>query len=460
MPTAYQKTLFVFRRDLRLEDNTGLIAALSSSKFVIPAFILDPTQLSEHPYRSTPALTFMANSLADLDQQLKMKGGRLYIFSGKPEEVVEQLIDKEKIDSVFLNQDYTPYSKERDLKILAVCKERGVAFNSFEDLLLTSPKTILKNDGSPYTIYTPFYRRAAKESIRTPSLCKGDNFYHHKVGIEAEPERLTSLRKSALNKPLLLGGRTEGLKLLKNIGTLVDYENQRNIPAFSDGTSHLSSHHKFGTVSVREVYHQVCKAFSKEHTLIRELFWRDFFTHIAWHFPFVFGTEFNKKYRSLRWLHNEKHFEAWCNGMTGFPIVDAGMRQLTATGYMHNRVRMITASFFTKDLHLNWRLGEKFFANFLIDYDPAVNNGNWQWAASTGCDAQPYFRIFNPWLQQERFDPESIYIKRWVPELSHFTPKQINNLHNTSLLTGYPRPIVDHAVEKIYAEEMFRASYK
>jgi deoxyribodipyrimidine photo-lyase len=211
----------------------------------------------------------------------------------------------------------------------------------------------------------------------------------------------------------------------------------------------LSAHNKFGTCSIREVYYIIAETFTHEHALIKELYWRDFFTHVAWNFPHVFGNSFHSKFDKLKWSKNLKTFKAWCNGLTGFPVVDAAMRQLNKTGFMHNRARMIAASFLTKDLHIEWRLGEQYFAQKLVDYDPAVNNGNWQWVASTGCDAQPYFRIFNPWLQQKKFDPECEYIKRWVPELKDLSPAQIHSWYNPKQKApaDYPKPIVDHTQE-------------
>jgi deoxyribodipyrimidine photo-lyase len=224
----------------------------------------------------------------------------------------------------------------------------------------------------------------------------------------------------------------------------------------------MAPHNKFGTISVREVYHSIADKLGAEHSLIREVYWRDFFTHIAWHFPHVFGHAFHRVYDKLEWNESQEDFDQWCSGNTGFPIVDAGMRELVSTGFMHNRVRMIAASFLVKDLHISWQKGEEFFARHLTDFDPCVNNGSWQWSASTGCDAQPYFRIFNPWLQQKRFDPECEYIKRWIPELSGLSPKRIHSIYEEDLFrpAGYPAPMLDHAHEKIIAEEMFRGCQK
>jgi len=231
------------------------------------------------------------------------------------------------------------------------------------------------------------------------------------------------------------------------------YAATKDIPALS--TSNLSAHLKFGTLSIRETYHAIKKILGPTHLLLRQLYWRDFFTHVAYYSPFVFGHAFHEKYDQLIWEHDDKKFQRWCTGTTGFPIVDAGMRQLTTTGFMHNRVRMIAASFLTKDLHIDWRWGEKFFAQQLIDYDPAVNNGNWQWCASTGCDAQPYFRIFNPWLQQKKFDTECIYIKRWIPELKKVAPATIHTWYANKLPSNYPKPMVDHTQEARITKQWF-----
>jgi deoxyribodipyrimidine photo-lyase len=256
------------------------------------------------------------------------------------------------------------------------------------------------------------------------------------------------------------GGRSGGIAILKTIDRFKDYEQQRDIPGLS-ATTFLAPHNKFGTLSIREVYHTIKERFGSEHTLIRELYWRDFFTHIAWHFPHVFGHAFYRHYDAIKWENDNELFSAWCSGRTGFPIVDAGMRELVATGFMHNRVRMIVSSFLVKDLLISWQWGERFFAQHLTDYDPSVNNGNWQWAASTGCDAQPYFRIFNPWLQQKRFDPQCAYIKRWIPELSQYSAAEIHKLADRAGPSGgrareYPAPVVQHSIQKIRAEELFR----
>ncbi len=251
------------------------------------------------------------------------------------------------------------------------------------------------------------------------------------------------------------GGRRQALAIFDALENLKEYQNRRDYPALAS-TSLLSAHLKFGTVSIREAFYAVQCALGVDHPLLRQFYWRDFFTHIAYHFPEVFGHAFVRKYDALPWRNDQARFYTWAEGRTGFPIVDAGMRELNQTGYMHNRVRMITASFLVKDLHISWRWGERYFAQHLVDYDPCVNNGNWQWAASTGCDAQPYFRIFNPWLQQQKFDADCEYIYRWIPELRPFPPEVIHRWDKKFAACDYPKPIVDHRFESEKAKEMFR----
>ncbi|MCH9609195.1 MAG: Deoxyribodipyrimidine photo-lyase [Chlamydiales bacterium] len=397
--------LHLFRRDLRLEDNTALNFALTHAEEVYPCFIFDPRQIEQNRYKSPKAIAFMLSALADLDGRLKKKGGRLYLFEGIADQVIDKILAENQIDLLTLNRDYTPFSIKRDKKIASHCRSHAVQFHCFGDALLQEPETIHKADGTPYTIFTPFFKKAQKLPVRKPDLISRSKFGDKKLRHEV---------RHRLGKE---GGRHDGLRLLTNIGKLKHYNKLRDFPA-ANHTTHLSAHNKFGTVSIREVYHKICKTFSKNHTLISELYWRDFFTHIAFHFPHVLGHAFRQKYDAIPWKTNQKHFKAWCEGKTGFPIVDAGMRELNQTGYMHNRVRMITASFLVKDLHLDWRLGERYFAQHLIDYDPAVNNGNWQWAASTGCDAQPYFRVFNPTSQFEKYDPDEEYVNLWCPKES------------------------------------------
>ncbi len=445
MIKSHRLGLHIFRRDLRLQDNTALIAALSAAEHVIPCFIFDPRQLKNNPYASDASLSFLAHSLAALDTELKAKGSRLYLFYGEASQVIEKLIATLPINLMSFNQDYTPFSLKRDAAIEALVKQHKLTLFNPHDALLHAPGDILKPDGTPYTVFTPFFRRASQASVLPPKRNTHENYYREAIQ-GTDTQTLLTLLKKYRPAFLLKGGREEAKTLLKACANLDDYKTQRNIPAVK-GTSTLSAHHKYGTLSIRETYTFIQKLLGPSHALITELYWRDFFTHVAFHFPHVYEHAFHQKYDKLPWKNNTKAFQAWCSGNTGFPIVDAGMRELNTTGYMHNRVRMITASFLCKDLQLNWRLGEQYFATQLQDYDPAVNNGNWQWAASTGCDAQPYFRIFNPWRQQVTFDPECLYIKKWIPELARFLPKHIHALGETMLNnSNYPQPMVNHAI--------------
>lgn len=436
----YKKALFIFRRDLRLEDNTGLIFALKNSEKVIPAFIFTPEQIERNPYRSDHCLKFMLESIEDLEEQLKQKGGKLFLFHGKNEAVVEECIEKLHVDAVIVNRDYTPYSIARDAKIEKVCKKAGVPFLSFDDALLHPPEETVKKDGKPYTIFTPYFRNAHKLEVPPPVHNRGTNYFHGSI-----PFNKGKLPQVDVNNGLR-GGRSEAVKILKKLDQLEDYDQLRDFPA-EDFTSHLSAYLKFTVISPREVYAAISAKLGPHHPLIRSLYWRDFFSSIALFFPHVFESAFHSKFDKLKWHYDTKIFKKWCNGQTGFPIVDAGMRELNATGQMHNRVRMIVASFLVKDLHIDWHLGERYFAQTLIDYDPAVNNGNWQWIASTGCDAQPYFRVFNPWTQQKKFDPDCVYIKKWIPELAEFSPKIIHEWAEQWVRGKYPEPIVEHEVE-------------
>ncbi len=412
-----------------MEDNTGLLRALEESEEVLTCFFLDPRQLQSNPYRSDFAVKFMFESLEDLAGQIERKGGRLNILRGEAEEMVAKIVKDEGVEAVFVNRGYTPFSKKRDEAILRVAPE----FFRLPDALLNEPEVVLKGDGDPYTVFTPYWKKAREVAVREPRKCNFGNFCDRDLGsVELVAPEVGE------HPEILLGGREEALKLLGKLADFKNYSEERDIPALKK-TTHLSPHHKFGTVSIREVYHRVAETLGPSSGILQELYWRDFFTQIAWHFLHVFGKSFKPKYDKVPWPGKKEHFEAWKEGKTGFAIVDAGMRELNTTGFMHNRVRMITASFLVKDLHVDWREGERYFASKLVDYDPAVNNGNWQWAASTGCDAQPYFRIFNPERQEERFDPEREYIKKWLGE---------EDLER--------EPIVDHKAESRWAKELYK----
>lgn len=458
--TTTKRAAHLFRRDLRLEDNTALLAALQQSEEVYPVFVFDPRQIESHDYRSLPALQFMLEALEELDAALKKRSSRLYVLHGQSEAVLADFLQEQKIEALYFNRDYTPFSRKRDASIEKRCKELGVACHQMDDCLLTVPGSILTQAGDPYSVYTPFFRRASKETPDKPRRNNFRNFAARKSKLEWKYNAETIL--GAAPRDLFINGHREtALRILRDIEKYKNYEEERNIPAQA-GTTGLSAHHKFGTISIRESYWSVCDALGSGHTLIQELYWRDFFHHVAWHYPRVFQGAFHQQYNALEWSDNQEEFERWCQGETGYPIVDAGMRELNATGFMHNRVRMIVASFLVKDLHISWQWGERYFAQQLIDYDPCVNNGNWQWAASTGCDAQPYFRIFNPWSQQKKFDAAGEYIRRHVAELEGLDGKALLKLEDTERPrpSGYPEPMVDHGAARVKAKQMFEAVKK
>lgn len=442
--------IHVFRRDLRLEDNTALNAALSSGLEVLPVFVFDPAQSSKNPYFSEYGFTFLIQSLTDLDTELKKLGSCLRIYFGKPSQVLSSLQEAHDVSLITFNRDYTVFAKKRDQEILDQCNKKSEICKVYDDALLVIPEESVKSDGTPYTVFTPFFKKNRSIKVNSPVSAIG-NFISNSITVG--DQRFISEFKVSTSAHYL-GGRSEALKLLNRLNTFTNYKDERNFPALNK-TTHLSPHLKFGTISAREAYHRIASILSTDHTLITELYWRDFFSSIAHFFPHIFTGAFNRIYDNLEWNDDEEMFLRWCEGTTGFPIVDAGMRELNQTGFMHNRVRMIVASFLTKDLRISWKWGERYFATKLVDYDPSVNNGNWQWAASTGCDAQPYFRIFNPWLQQKKFDPECLYIKRWIPELQNSTPELIHKINLTQGPSMYPSAIVDHSVAAEETKEMF-----
>jgi len=395
----------------------------------------------------------MIESLEELDEEFRKTKKKLYFFYGHPEQIVDQCLQELGVDQVFVNRDYTPYSQKRDQKIAVVCKKRGAAFHQFDDALLHRPEDTLKADHCPYAVFTPYFRRASQLKVAKPQNVRLGHFYSGPIAFAKERLILHKvLPKRSVH--LLKGGRRAGLKILANIKEFASYRSNRDFPA--KDTTHLSPYLKFNVCSVREIYHAICAKLGSRHELIRSLYWRDFFTSIAFFFPYVFEGAFHSKFDQIAWNYDQKAFLRWCEGKTGFPIVDAGMREMNATGFMHNRARMICASFLVKDLHIDWRRGEKYFAQMLIDYDPAVNNGNWQWVAGTGSDAQPYFRVFNPWIQQKKFDPQCVYIKRWVPELRSIAPAAIHRWEQECSSSFYFEPMVDHNEESQEAIRRYR----
>jgi deoxyribodipyrimidine photo-lyase len=460
----YNQSLFIFRRDLRLDDNNGLIQALKKSNTIIPCFVFDPAQIEskKNSYKSENCLQFMIESLQDLDQQLSRYHSRLFYFLDNPTKIVEKLCKAKTIDAVFVNEDYTPFSQKRDAVIEAVCNKYQVVFHSFADTMLHTPGSFLSSSKKPYLVYTAYYKRALQEPIARPSKNSKTNYLSKTKKFPDEISLKEIEKFYHHNKNILVhGGRTPALKILKDLKKFNTYNKERNTLTFS--TTHLSAYHKFGCVSIREVFHAFVKDLAPTNELFKQLFWRDFFYQLSYHFPHVYGSAFKKELNTISWKNNHHFFERWCAGKTGFPVVDACMRELNTTGYMHNRGRLIVASFLVKDLLCNWQDGERYFAHKLVDYDPAQNNGNWQWVASTGADRTPYFRIFNPWLQSKKFDPQAEYIKKWVPELGLIPAQHIhtwNKNYKKYENIKYPAPIIDHIQESRKALILYKEALK
>ncbi len=459
----YNTSIFIFRRDLRITDNIGLQNAILNTKTIIPLFICDPQQTTKkNVYKSERALQFMIESLMDLEDQFEKQKATLYILCGNPIAQLKKLFTSIKIDAVFINHDYTPFSIKRDNDLQKLCLKEKIDFIALHDALIHDPNTIKTAKNQPYTIFTPFFNKAIKQKICPPLPTIHADYYSNKIQATINVQSLfKKFLSNPEKKPRLYGGRSAGLMLLKKVSQLKNYTHDRDYPSI-DNTSHLSPHLKFGTLSIREAIYMCHKKLGGNHPIIRQFFWRDFFTYIAFHFPHIFGHNFKKNDNTIQWLTNNKNFKNWCNGTTGFPIIDAGMRELNTTGYINGRIRMLVASFLTKDLHINWLKGELYFATKLIDYDPSVNNGNWQWVASTGSDAQPYFRIFNPWVQQKKYDPDCLYIKKWVPELQNIDAKKIHTWwkSHATIKHDYLPPIVSHAIEQQYTKQLFKKGVK
>ena len=422
-----QTTLFWFRRDLRLQDNAGLYYALKENKSVIPIFIFDTHILDKLEDKADLRVAFIHQSLMMMKKQLEEMGSSFLILQGNPVEIFQQLSPK----TIYTNHDYEPYATLRDEQVKSIVEKKGASFKTFKDQVIFEKSEVVKDDGKPYTVFTP-YSRKWKNMLATDSLTSYPTEKYFDNFKKVKP----------IAPPLLLdiGFRENDFHFPERVikqSIVEQYDKQRNFPAVA-GTTKLSVHLRFGTVSIRKLAEMAQK---KNETWLNELIWRDFYHQILWHFPHIETKSFKPAYDKIEWRNNEKEFNAWCSGQTGYPIVDAGMRELNSTGFMHNRVRMIVASFLTKHLLIDWRWGEAYFAKKLLDFDLAANNGGWQWAASSGCDAAPYFRVFNPQLQTEKFDPKLEYIKKWVTEFGTST---------------YPKPIVDHK----FARERVLKTYK
>lgn len=426
--------VFWFRRDLRLRDNAGLYHALRSGNPVLPIFIFDTNILNGLTEKKDKRVQFIHDALLAMQLKLVELGSSLHVYYATPEEAFEKIIAEYSVGTVYTNHDYEPYAKQRDEEIAKMLSSHSVQFQSFKDQVIFEKDEVLKENGEPYTVYTP-YSRKWKERLNDFYLSSYPTTRYAHNFIKSEPKRIPTLNELGFQEA------PHGVAApVLDKGIARTYDKTRDIPAIH-GTTHMGIHLRFGTVSVRELAREVMPL---NGTLLNELIWREFFMMIMWHFPYVVNGAFKKDYDNIKWRNNEKEFEAWCKGQTGYPIVDAGMRELNETGFMHNRVRMIVASFLTKDLLIDWRRGEAYFAEKLLDYDLSANNGNWQWAAGCGCDAAPYFRVFNPTLQTEKFDPSHEYVKKWVPEYDQLT---------------YTKPIVAHDMArdrclKVYKEAL------
>jgi deoxyribodipyrimidine photo-lyase len=411
--------IFWFRRDLRLDDNCGLFHALQSDKKILPIFIFDKDILHKLP-KDDARVTFLHQELENINNQLLKVNSELSVFHGKPLEILEKLSEQYTIETIFTNRDYEPYAIQRDLEIKEFLTSKEIHFETYKDQVIFERNEIVKKDGTAYKVYTPF----SKKWIEAFKF-KGLQFFPSEENLEnfikSKNHPLLTLEEIGFIKSSIkVESYTVSTKLIDN------YEETRNFPA-KDSTSKLGTHLRFGTVSIRKMVDKASK--SNNITFLKELIWREFFMQILWHFPHTAKDSFKPQYDRIIWRNNEEEFKAWCKGETGYPLVDAGMRELNQTGFMHNRVRMLVGSFLCKHLLIDWRWGEAYFGEKLHDYEQSSNIGNWQWVAGTGVDAAPYFRIFNPTTQILKFDKDLNYIKKWVPDFQELT---------------YSTPIVEH----------------
>ena len=429
-------SLFWFRRDLRLEDNAGLYHALKSGQPVLPFFLFDRNILDLVENKTDRRVEFIYSTLLEMQEELRHLGSAFEAFYGHPAEAFRQLLSGYDVAAVYTNTDYEPYATERDREIRELLASKQIPFHSYKDQVIFEKAEVVKDDGSPYTIFTPYSRKW--RSIL-------NDFYLQSYPVRKYHRRFYQWKGKTIPSLTSMGFKPAGEPFppatVKD-DLLKKYKEQRDYPGIR-GTSRLGMHLRFGTISIRTLAR---KSAETSETYLNELIWRDFYQMILWHFPQVGkGRAFKPAYDLIKWRNNEKEFEKWCAGTTGYPLVDAGMRELNTTGFMHNRVRMVVASFLAKHLLIDWRWGEAYFAEKLLDYDLAANNGGWQWAAGSGCDAAPYFRVFNPGLQAKKFDPDGSYIRHWVPELAELT---------------YPPPIIEHEMARKRALETYSKAVK
>jgi deoxyribodipyrimidine photo-lyase len=425
-------SIFWFRRDLRLQDNAGLYHALKSGIPVLPIFMFDTNILNKLEDKADKRVDFIHQQLVLLKQELQQWGSDLQVYYGTPQDIWQQLISQYAIQTVFANHDYEPNAIQRDAATELLLASKQIGFKTYKDQCIFEKSEVTKDDGLPYTVFTPYSRKwKAKLTDYFLKAYPNENYFTNFYQTKSTP--IISLAEMGFTKTNVQFPSKEVAQ-----GIIKNYTEHRNFPAIA-GTSRLGIHFRFGTISIRE---KARKAKDLNETFLNELIWRDFYMMILSHFSHVAQQSFRSAYDNIQWRNNEVEFAAWCAGQTGYPIVDAGMRELNTTGFMHNRVRMIVASFLTKHLLIDWRWGEAYFAQKLLDFDLSANNGGWQWAAGSGTDAAPYFRVFNPALQTEKFDKQWVYIKQWIPE--------INTLH-------YPKPIVVHEDARKRCLEVYKA---
>jgi deoxyribodipyrimidine photo-lyase len=419
-------SVFWFRRDLRLEDNTALNLALSSGLPVLTLFIFDENILGELS-TDDARVNFIYERLLSINKELKKHGSSVKIFIGEPVSVWGKIITQFDMANVYLNKDYEPYAIERDAQVRALLGQHGIRLFECKDQMIFEESEVVKEDGKPYTVYTPYRKKWLQQ-------------FHKSSGGSSELSRSGHFFPCNHSFPTLakIGFQKSPIKILDyDMARLDRYAATRDLPG-EDSTTYLGPHLRFGTISIRQVIQQLKP---EDDVFLGELIWREFFMQILSHYPKVVDQNFNARYNGIAWRNDEKEFDRWCRGETGYPLVDAGMRQLNRTGYLHNRVRMVAASFLCKHLLIDWRWGEGYFAQKLMDYELSSNNGNWQWAAGTGCDAAPYFRVFNPMIQLQKFDRDFAYVKKWLPEFG--TP-------------DYPAPIVEHQFARNRALEVYK----
>lgn len=472
----FERGLVWVRRDLRLHDHTALSQALENCHEVAIVFVYDTVILNKLKNRSDRRVVFIHQSLQEVNEALSEKGSMLIFQHGDPIQVIPKVCEKLKIDALFFNEDYEPYAKKRDNEVCKTLNKSNVSTFQFKDQVIFSAREVLKGDGTPYRVFTP-YKRSWLQKVQEPHyieqkcILREDRLFSSQKIVgglgKVVNYSLKQLGFENANLPLDFQkpGTSNGKKCLKAFTKYMnDYHDNRNFPVLDNGTSGLSVHLRFGTISVRDCVRESINSKSKgAQTWLSELVWRDFYQMILATNPHVVKETFLPKYKKIKWPGKDAHYKAWCQGKTGYPIVDAAMRQLNETGWMHNRLRMIVASFLTKDLLVDYKKGEAYFAEKLLDFDLSANNGGWQWSASTGCDAQPYFRIFNPVTQSERFDENGEFIRQYVPELASLDRKQIHFPEAAKQLPSdfklgktYPKPIVSHAEQKKHALALFK----